>query len=93
MRGGQHSDLSCLVDPPGPSYRVEGGGGVCIEFKPWYSREGEQTCDLLCLVVLRSLRKSLDIAAERKRGITNLELFCEELEQAERWIIYSSNLG
>merc|ERR1719295_1094240 len=47
-------------------------------------REGEQTCDLLCLVVLRSLRKSLDITAERKRGVTDLELLCQEIEQADR---------
>ena len=54
------------------------------EINSKYSREGEQTCDLLCLVVLCSLRTSLDIAAERKRGVTNMELFCEELEQADR---------
>jgi len=47
-------------------------------------REGEQTCDLLCLVALRSLRKSMDIAAERKRGVTDLELLCQEIEQADR---------
>jgi hypothetical protein len=47
-------------------------------------KEGEQTCDLLCLVVLLTLRKSLDIAAERKRGVTDLELLCEEFEQADR---------
>ena len=48
-------------------------------------REGEQTCDLLCLVALRSLRKSMDIAAERKRGVTDLELLCQEIEQADRY--------
>jgi len=47
-------------------------------------REGEQTCELLCLVTLRSLRKSLDIAAERKRGVTDLELLCQEIEQIDR---------
>ena len=34
MRGGQHSDLSCLVDPPGPSYRVEGGGVYVLNLNP-----------------------------------------------------------
>jgi len=47
-------------------------------------REGEQTCELLCLVTLRSLRKSMDIAAERKRGVTDLELLCQEIEQIDR---------
>jgi len=47
-------------------------------------REGEQTCDLLCLVSLLSLRKSLDIAAERKRGITDLDLICQEIELLDR---------
>jgi len=47
-------------------------------------REGEQTCDLLCFVSLLSLRKSLDIAAERKRGITDLDLICQEIELLDR---------
>ena len=49
-------------------------------------REGEQTCDLLCLVSLLSLRKSLDIAAERKRGITDLDLICQEIELLDRLV-------
>ena len=53
-----------------------------------FCREGEQTCDLLCLVALRSLRKSMDIAAERKRGVTDLELLCQEIEQADRYSLY-----
>ena len=43
-------------------------------------REGEQTCDLLMLVCLRSLRQSLDLAADRKRGEATLEELCMELE-------------
>eukprot|EP00088_Acartia_fossae_P012635 TRINITY_DN16532_c0_g1_i1.p1 TRINITY_DN16532_c0_g1~~TRINITY_DN16532_c0_g1_i1.p1 ORF type:complete len:393 (-),score=109.19 TRINITY_DN16532_c0_g1_i1:456-1634(-) len=47
-------------------------------------REGEQICDLLCLAALKSLRKSLDLAAERKRGVSDLELLCQEIELADR---------
>ena len=43
---------------------------------------------MLCLVALRSLRKSMDIAAERKRGVTDLELLCQEIEQADRYSLY-----
>ena len=47
-------------------------------------REAEQTCDLLFLTLLKTLRMSLDLAAERKRGIGDLELLCEELEKEEK---------
>lgn len=47
-------------------------------------REGEQTCDLLFSTLLKTLRRSLDMAAERKRGVGDLELLCAELEREER---------
>ena len=47
-------------------------------------REAEQTCDLLYLTLLKTLRMSLDLAAEKKRGIGDLEMFCEELEKDEK---------
>ena len=46
-------------------------------------REGEQTCDLLLLVCLKTLRRSLDMAAEGKRGEADIERLCLELEDAE----------
>ena len=46
-------------------------------------KEGEQTCDLLLLVCLKTLRRSLDMAAESKRGETDIERLCLELEDAE----------
>ena len=47
-------------------------------------REAEQTCDLLYLTLLKTLRMSLDLAAEKKRGIGDLEMLCEELEKDEK---------
>jgi len=47
-------------------------------------REGEQTCDLLSLVALISLRKSFDICIERKRGILDLDALCYQIEQSDR---------
>ena len=47
-------------------------------------REAEQTCDLLYLTLLKTLRMSMDLAAEKKRGIGDLEMFCEELEKDEK---------
>ena len=47
-------------------------------------KEAEQTCDLLFLTLLKTLRMSLDLAAEKKRGIGDLELLCEELEKEEK---------
>ena len=49
------------------------------------SREGEQTCDLLSLVALISLRKSFDICIERKRGILDLDALCFQIEQSDRY--------
>merc|ERR1712105_231125 len=40
-------------------------------------REGELTCDLLFLTVIKTLRRSLDMAAEKKRGVGDLELLCQ----------------
>merc|ERR1719170_92720 len=47
-------------------------------------KEAEQTCNLLFLTLLKTLRMSLDLAAEKKRGIGDLELLCEELEKEEK---------
>jgi len=47
-------------------------------------REGEQTCDLLFLTVIKTLRRSLDMAAEKKRGVGDLELLCQEIDREEK---------
>jgi len=47
-------------------------------------REGEQTCDLLFLTVLKTLRRSMDMAAEKKRGVGDLELLCQEIDREEK---------
>ena len=47
-------------------------------------REGEQTCDLLFLTVIKTLRRSLDMAAEKKRGVGDLELLCLEIDREEK---------
>jgi len=46
-------------------------------------KEGEFTCDLLLLVCLKSLRRSVDMAAERKRA-ADIDLLCQELELDEK---------
>ena len=43
-------------------------------------QETEYTCDLLFLTLLKTLRTSLDMAADKKRGISDIELFCNNLE-------------
>jgi len=47
-------------------------------------KESEQACNLLFLVCLKTLRKSLDLAAEKKRGVGDLELLCEEMDREEK---------
>ena len=47
-------------------------------------KEAEQTCDLLFLVALKALRMSLDLAAEKKRGISDIDLILEELEKDDK---------
>ena len=47
-------------------------------------KEAEQTCDLLFLISLKTLRMSLDLAAEKKRGISDIDLLCEELEKYDK---------
>lgn len=42
--------------------------------------EAEQTCDLLFLILLKQLRLKLDIAADEKRGVGDIELLLAELE-------------
>lgn len=47
--------------------------------------EAEQTCNLLFLVCLKALRRSLETAAENKRGMSDIELLCQQLDdQNER---------
>merc|ERR1712083_1208358 len=45
--------------------------------------EGERTCDLLLLACLTSLRCSLDVAAEGKRGEAYIDQLCLELEDGD----------
>ena len=47
-------------------------------------REGQQACDLLFLMALKSLKKSFEMAFENKQGISDLEKFCLELDAEER---------
>ena len=47
-------------------------------------REGQQACDLLFLIALKSLKKSFEVAFESKQGISDLEKFCLELDEEER---------
>jgi len=47
-------------------------------------KEGELTCDLLFLTVIKTLRRSLDMAAEKKRGVGDLELLCQEIDREEK---------
>ena len=47
-------------------------------------KEREQTCDLLFLTLIKTLRTSLDMAAEKKRGVGDLELLCQEIEMEEK---------
>ena len=47
-------------------------------------QEAEHTCDLLFLTLLKTLRTSLDLAADRKRGVSDIELLCRELEREEK---------
>jgi len=42
--------------------------------------EAEKTRDLLFLSIIKTIRKNLDMAAERKRGLEDLELLCREIE-------------
>ena len=42
--------------------------------------EAEQTYKILNLSLLKALRTSFDLAADRKKGERDLELFCQELE-------------
>jgi len=47
-------------------------------------REGQQACDLLFLIALKSLKKSFEMAFESKQGISDLEKFCLELDEEDR---------
>ena len=47
-------------------------------------REGQQSCDLLFLMALKSLKKSFELAFESKQGMTDLERFCLELDEEDR---------
>lgn len=46
-------------------------------------REEEQMVDMLQFASLQALRRSFEMAVESKRGISQLELFCEELSREE----------
>ncbi len=46
-------------------------------------REEERTVDLLQLAALQALRRSFALAVETKRGVSQLELLCEELSREE----------
>ena len=47
-------------------------------------REGQQSCDILFLVALKSLKKSYDVAFESKQGISDLERLCQEFDEEDR---------
>ena len=46
--------------------------------------EAEQTCDLLFLILLKQLRLKLDIRADEKRGVGDIELLLAELEGEDK---------
>jgi len=46
--------------------------------------EAEKTRDLLFLAIIKTIRRNLDIAAERKRGLDDLELLCREIEGEDK---------
>lgn len=62
--------------------------GICLyeRFQRIQQRlkEGQQSCDLLFLVALKSLKQSFDVAFESKQGISDLEKLCQELDEEER---------
>jgi hypothetical protein len=47
-------------------------------------REGQQSCDILFLIALKSLKKSYDMAFESKQGISDLEKLCQEFDEEEK---------
>ena len=47
-------------------------------------KEAELTCDLLFLSLLKSLRNSLELTAEKKRGLDDIDLLCQELEKSDK---------
>ena len=47
-------------------------------------REGQQSCDILFLVALKSLKKSYDMSFESKQGISDLERLCQEFDEEDR---------
>jgi hypothetical protein len=46
-------------------------------------REEEQMVDMLQFASLQALRRSFEMAVESKRGVSQLELLCEELSREE----------
>jgi len=46
--------------------------------------EGEKTRDLLFLTVIKTLRMNMDMAADKKRGVGDLELLCQEIEGGDK---------
>ena len=47
-------------------------------------KEAEVTCDLLFLTLLKTLRNSLELKAEQKRGFDDIDLLCQELEKSDK---------
>lgn len=47
-------------------------------------KEEENACQVLAAVAVHALSRNFDMAVEKKRGITNLELLYEEISRAER---------
>lgn len=47
-------------------------------------KEEENACQVLAAVAVHALCRSFDIAVEKKRGISNLELLYKELDRAEK---------
>ena len=46
--------------------------------------EVTKACDLLLLAVLKTLRQSVDLAVEKKRGISDIDLLCKEFEKDDK---------
>ena len=47
-------------------------------------QEGQQACDLLFYVALKTLKHSFEMAFESKQGISDLEKLCLEFDEDER---------
>ena len=62
--------------------------GICLyrRFQKIHQKllEGQQACDLLFYVALKTLKHSFEMAFESKQGISDLEKLCLEFDEDDR---------